>query len=216
MNQNFQPNHLIRSPRGLALVLAAALTLTVSACGGASSAASGAANAAGQPTAAEVSPSGDVPDNAVFVNYQNAEGGYTIQYVEGWTVKPGSSGAVAITDIDSAELVEIRDLPAGDLTQYATSIDEPKLQSQVTDYKRTDLKTMTVNNQAANNQVIIELTYSSTSAPDPVTNKTRAVISQRYYIPGPNNRLAILTLTTPDGVDNVDAFRQMLESFSWQ
>ena len=111
---------------------------------------------------------------------------------------------------------QIRDLPAGDLTQYATSIDEPKLQSQVTDYKRTDLKTMTVNNQAANNQVIIELTYSSTSAPDPVTNKTRAVISQRYYIPGPNNRLAILTLTTPDGVDNVDAFRQMLESFSWQ
>ena len=86
----------------------------------------------------------------------------------------------------------------------------------MTDYKRTDLKTMTVNNQAANNQVIIELTYSSTSAPDPVTNKTRAVISQRYYIPGPNSRLAILTLTTPDGVDNVDAFRQMLESFSWQ
>ena len=29
MNQNFQPNHLFRSPRGLALVLAAALTLTV-------------------------------------------------------------------------------------------------------------------------------------------------------------------------------------------
>ena len=29
-------------------------------------------------------------------------------------------------------------------------------------------------------------------------------------------RLAILTLTTPDGVDNLDAFRQMLESFTWQ
>ena len=32
----------------------------------------------------EVSPAGDVPDNAVFVTYTSPSGLYSIQYVEGW------------------------------------------------------------------------------------------------------------------------------------
>jgi hypothetical protein len=36
----------------------------------------------------------------------------------------------------------------------------------------------------------------------------------RYYVPGANG-LAIVSLSTPKGVDNVDAFRQMIESFKW-
>jgi hypothetical protein len=36
----------------------------------------------------------------------------------------------------------------------------------------------------------------------------------RYYVPGPTG-LAIVSLATPKGVDNVDAFRQMIESFTW-
>jgi len=36
----------------------------------------------------------------------------------------------------------------------------------------------------------------------------------RYYVPGPAG-LAIVSLSTPDGVDNVDAFRQMIASFAW-
>jgi hypothetical protein len=37
----------------------------------------------------------------------------------------------------------------------------------------------------------------------------------RYYVPG-SAGLAVVTLSTPDGVDNVDAFRRMIESFRWK
>ncbi|CAN5731274.1 lipoprotein [soil metagenome] len=161
--------------------------------------------------ATEVSPAGDVPDNAVFVLYKNDTGGYQIQYVEGWSVTPQKDGGVAITDIDSAEVVELRALPTGDLMHYVTSTDEAQVKAQTQAYQRTDLKSLTVNQQA-----VVALIYTGISTPDAVTNKTRPITSQRYYIPGPQHRLAILTLTTPNDVDNVDAFHQMLESFTWQ
>ena len=168
--------------------------------------------AATVPTTAptEVSPSGDVPDNAVFVTYTSPTGGYSIQYVEGWTVTEQANHGVAITDIDSAEVVQIVAAPAGKLTDYVTGTDEPQLKAQVQDYQRVDLKTVQVHNQP-----VVVLSYTSTSAPDPVTGKQRAVTSLRYYLPGSNGKLAILTLTTPPEVDNVDAFKQMLESFTW-
>lgn len=161
--------------------------------------------------ATEVSPAGDVPDNAVFVVYKNDTGGYQLQYVEGWSVTPQKDGGVAITDIDSAEVVDIRALPTGDLMHYVTTTDEAQVKAQTQAYQRIDLKSLTVNQQT-----VLALTYTGISAPGAVTNKTRPITSQRYYIAGPHNRLAILTLTTPDGVDNVDAFHQMLESFTWQ
>ncbi len=210
-----------------AAALAAALAVTplLGGCGAASvtSATPGPdAPGAAAPTATEISAAGDVRDNAVFVTYtssasdsagnsvSSAGAGYSIQYVEGWTVTPGANGAVAITDIDSAEQVEFQALPAGDLQQYVSSSAEIQLQSQTQDYKRSGLESLTVNGQPA-----VKLSYTWTSAPDPVTNKSRSVTTERYYIPGPNSKLAVLTLTTPVGVDNVDAFNQMLESFAW-
>ena len=53
------------------------------------------------------------------------------------------------------------------------------------------------------------------SPPDPVTGKSVPSMVDRYYVPGTNG-LAIVSLSTPNGVDNVDAFRQMIQSFKWQ
>ena len=158
----------------------------------------------------EVSPAGDVPDNAVFVTYTSPSGLYSIQYVEGWSVEQLTNDGVSITDIDSSEVVNIVPLPSGDLTNYVNATDEPQLKSSVQDYQRIDLKTVQVHNQP-----VVVLSYNSTSAPDAVTGKQRAVTSLRYYLPGHNGQLAILTLTTPPDVDNVDAFNQMLGSFTW-
>jgi hypothetical protein len=47
-----------------------------------------------------------------------------------------------------------------------------------------------------------------------VTGKSVASTVDRYYVPGAGS-LAVVTLSTPTGVDNVDAFRQMIESFRW-
>ena len=53
------------------------------------------------------------------------------------------------------------------------------------------------------------------SAPDPVTGKRLKIVVDRYeYAHG--GKVAVLELATPDGVDNVDAYRMISESFKWR
>jgi hypothetical protein len=52
------------------------------------------------------------------------------------------------------------------------------------------------------------------SSPDAVTGKQVPLTVDRYYVPGAGG-LAIVSLATPVGVDNVDAFRAMIASFRW-
>jgi pyrimidine operon attenuation protein/uracil phosphoribosyltransferase len=57
--------------------------------------------------------------------------------------------------------------------------------------------------------------YSTESAPNAVTGKRVTLVVDRYYL-GRGNRRAIVDLGTPQGVDNVDAYRLMIESFRWR
>ena len=58
----------------------------------------------------------------------------------------------------------------------------------------------------------MRLSYRGRSAPDPVTGKVVALQVDRYYVSGPH-ALAVITLSTPLGVDNVDAFHRIAHSF---
>lgn len=149
---------------------------------------------------------GDVPDNAVFLTYHQAGLGFDIQYVEGWQVTTQPDGVV-IRDKDSSETVAIGNLPA-DLGTWISSTDLPALHSQA-GFKL--VKQDTVKVAAATYDHVV---YHILSPADPVTGKQIPSTVDRYYVPGPS-RLAVVSLSTPDGVDNVDAFRQMVESFKW-
>jgi hypothetical protein len=150
--------------------------------------------------------SGDVPDNAVFLTYHHANLGFAIQYVEGWQVTTRPDGAV-IHDKDSTETVTVVPLPS-DVPSYITSTDLPSLQAQA-GYKFVKRDTVKVGGATYEHVV-----YHILSAVDPVTNKQVPSTVDRYYVPG-QTHLAVVSLSTPDGVDNVDAFRQMIESFAW-
>ena len=150
--------------------------------------------------------SGDVPDNAVFLTYRQASLGFSIQYVEGWQVAT-QPGGVVIHDKDSSETVSVGQLPS-DVAAYVASADLPALQTQA-GYKFVKQDTIKVG--ASNYRHVV---YHVLSPVDPVTNKRVPSTVDRYYVPGPS-RLAIVSLSTPDGVDNVDAFRQVIESFAW-
>ncbi len=150
--------------------------------------------------------SGDVPDNAVFLTYHDAAHGFSIQYVEGWQVAPSSDG-VAIRDKDSSEIIRIVAAPA-DLTTYVSGTDITALHVQP-GYRFENQGTVTVRGVD-----LIHLRYQILSAPDPVTGNRVPSFADRYYVPGSHN-LAIVTLVTPQGVDNVDAFQQMIGSFAW-
>lgn len=150
--------------------------------------------------------SGDVPDNAVFLTYKSASPGFSVQYVEGWQVTPQADGVV-IRDKDSSETVRVV-AAQSDVAGYVASTDLPALQAQP---GFSLIKQDTVQVGGA---TYIHLNFHQMSPPDSVTGKQVPQTADRYYVPG-SRGLAIVSLATPDGVDNVDAFRQMIESFTW-
>ena len=148
---------------------------------------------------------GDVPDNAVFLTYRSAAWQFSIQYVEGWQVTTQSDGVV-IRDKDSSEIVAVTQLPP-DLAAWVRSTDLPNLRSQ------PGFALVKQNRVRVGSATLIHLVYHELAAPDPVTGKQVPSTVDRFYLPGPG--LAVISLSTPDGVDNVDAFRQMIGSFTW-
>ena len=149
---------------------------------------------------------GDIPDNAVFLTFKGASPGYSIKYVEGWQVTPQPKGVV-IRDKDSSETVAIV-APQTDIPGYVTATDLPALRAQA-GFSLIKQDTVKVGSSA-----YVHLAFHLTSPPDPVTGKQLALTVDRYYVPGPSG-LAMVSLATPDGVDNVDAFLQMITSFKW-
>jgi hypothetical protein len=61
----------------------------------------------------------------------------------------------------------------------------------------------------------IKVVYATVSAPNSVTGKRVRLVVDRYYVAG-RAKVAIVDLGTPQGVDNVDALRLMIESFRWR
>jgi hypothetical protein len=61
----------------------------------------------------------------------------------------------------------------------------------------------------------VKVTSSRLSGPDPVTGKRLRLVVDRYEY-GHGGKVAVLDLTTPVGVDNVDAYRLISESLQWQ
>lgn len=214
------------------LVIVPVIGLVVAACGSTApsappaatgtsttSAASAAPMSPGEPLAPDSSPgdgagneppggttSGDVPDNAVFLAYTGANPGFSIQYVEGWQVTPQPDGVI-IRDKDSSETVAIV-APQSDVAAFVAATDLPALEAQP-GFRL--IKQDTVNTGGSR---YVHLAFHLISPPDSVTGKQVPQTVDRYYVPGPRS-LAVVSLATPDGVDNVDAFRQMIESFAW-
>ena len=61
----------------------------------------------------------------------------------------------------------------------------------------------------------VKATYTTESAPNPVTGKRVTLTVDRYAL-AHSGRVAVVDLGTPVGVDNVDAYKRMIESFKWQ
>jgi len=151
--------------------------------------------------------SGDIPDNAVFLSYHGTTPAFSIQYVEGWQVTPQPDGVV-IRDKDSSETVAVVAAQA-DVASYVSTTDLPALLSQA-GFALVKQDAVKVGDSR-----YVHLVFHLPAPPDPVTGKQVPSTVDRYYVAG-SSGLAIVSLSTPDGVDNVDAFRQMIESFRWQ
>ncbi len=127
-------------------------------------------------------------------------------YPEGWTVRQASND-VSISDKNN--LVRIALSKGSKPTIASVSAQLAALQQQTPTLTASAPKLVLLKSGAA-----VKATYRTRSAPNPVTGKQVILTVDRYVLEHAG-RVAIVDLGTPVGVDNVDAYRRMIESFKW-
>jgi hypothetical protein len=197
------------------------IALVASACGGSSTSAGptvSAATGTTPPPATATSPSGgpsalqaeansaaagDIPDNQVFLVFHDQPARYAIKYPEGWAQR-GKSGTVTFSDKNNIVRIVVADGAAP--TKSSVQADLSTLaNAQV----QSGPQPIAISGRPA-----FKVVYTTESAPNPVTGKRVKLVVDRYYL-WKTGRVAVVDLGTPEGVDNVDAYRLMIESFRW-
>jgi hypothetical protein len=152
---------------------------------------------------ANATAAGDIPDNQVFLGFRNAVSGYSIKYPEGWA-QQGSRGRVTFRDKNNIARIVV--VPGASPTKASVRADVGRLHgAQI----QKPAQPTTISGTPA-----FKVVYTTRSAPNAVTGKRVTLIVDRYYV-WAHGRLAVVDLGTPEGVDNVDAYRLMIESFRW-
>ena len=149
---------------------------------------------------------GDIPDNQQFLSFKNRGGGYSISYPEGWA---RSGSGANVTFQDKSNTIAIKVASGSQPTQTSVAA-ELKLEAK-TDPCLTPGQPQATS--AGPNQVI-KVTYTTEGQKSPVTGQRPKITVDRYvYFKG--GKVATVDLATPVGVDNVDAYRMISESFRW-
>jgi hypothetical protein len=187
----------------------------LAACGGGSTSSVSSASSAGstQTSGAAVlaadaksAATGDIPDNQNFLTYRSASPKFSMVYPEGWTVKQAKDG---VSVKDKNNLVQIA-VVSGPTPTPASA------QAQLATLKRSD-PTLTAGTAQAiilKSGPAVKITYTTQSAPNPVTGKSVTLMVDRYELTH-NGQVATIDLGTPTGVDNVDAYKKMIASYRW-
>jgi hypothetical protein len=149
---------------------------------------------------------GDILDNQVFLVFHN-RAGYSIKYPEGWT-QQGSAGDVTFKDKNNLVHIVVSRGAAPTLASVTAQLGA--LSKKTPSLTFTSAHTMSIGSSTA-----VKTTYSSKSAPSPVTGKRVTLRVDRYEL-ADNGRVAVVDLGTPVGVDNVDAYRMMIHSLTWR
>jgi hypothetical protein len=150
---------------------------------------------------------GDIPDNQVFLVFHDGAAGYSIKYPEGWA-QSGAGRSVTFRDKSNIIRILIVSGPAPTVAAVSRELKALKGASIQQQPQSTTIGGMTA----------LKAVYSTQSAPSPVTGKRVTLGVDRYYL-GHAGKVAIVDLGSPIApvkVDNVDAYRLMIESFRWR
>jgi hypothetical protein len=153
---------------------------------------------------AKAAATGDIPDNQVFLTLDNATAGYSMKYPEGWA-QQGSGLQVTIRDKNNIIRVVVAKggpVAPAEATRDVTGVSGAHVVASA--------RSITLAGKPA-----LKVVYTTRSAANAVTGKRVTLIVDRYYLWHGGKR-AVVDLGTPQGVDNVDAYRLMIESFTWR
>ena len=154
---------------------------------------------------ANAAATGDIPDNQVFLRFHGK--GYSIKYPEGWA-QSGAGATTTFRDKNNIVRVVVR---RGAKPTPASARHEVEAFHGL--HLTSSPKTISVSGAPA-----IHLVYETRSTPNAVTGKTVTLGVDRYYL-WKGGRVAIVDLGTPVKpvkVDNVDAYRLIIQSFRWR
>jgi hypothetical protein len=192
-------------------VVATLLMAVVAGCGSSkpSSTSSGSNGNSGSPGAlsaeAQSAATGDIPDNQNFLTYKGT--GYTMSYPEGWA-QTGKGGDVSFRDKNNVVHVAITASPTPTVKNVTAALANERARTP-------SLRAGTPRPVQLKGGGAIKVTYTTIGKPNPVTGK-RVKLSVDRYVLGNRHRTATIDLGTPVGVDNVDAYRLMANSFHWR
>jgi hypothetical protein len=162
-----------------------------------------------KPPATEFNPPGDIPDNQVFVDYRVPGTTVHIKVPEGWP-RSKSGGTVTFTDHYNSIAVSVVAATSAPTVKSARQSEVPQLEHSVSNYAAGDVTTV---QRQHGNAVLV--TYLLDSSPDKVTGKVVRDAAERYEFWHAGQE-AVLTLTGPKGADNVDPWRTVSDSLTWQ
>jgi hypothetical protein len=194
------------------LIPVAAAGLVIAGCGSGSSnspASSSPASTAAtnvKTTEAQAAATGDIPDNQRFLRYKKANAPFSILYPEGWAQKGSPTD---LTFSDKANQVHVA-IASG--SQPSPAQAKAALVKSVP--PADGLKVTKVEQTTAGSNPVIHITYEKTGPADPVTGKKLTLMVDRYVL-AKGGKVATVDELTPVGVDNVDAYRMIIESFRW-
>jgi hypothetical protein len=156
---------------------------------------------------AKAAATGDIPDNQVYLVFNDLRGGYSIKYPEGWA-QNGSAKRVTFYDKNNLVRTVIQSGGAPTLAQVSAELNALKASTP-------SLRFQSPQRIQISGRPAIKVVYTTESAPNPVTNKRVQLTVDRYYLAQGGKR-AIVDLGSPVGVDNVDGYRLMIQSFHWK
>ncbi len=179
------------------LCLLAVLAALVAGCGSSSS------SKPSSPNAPESLPPGDIPDTVAYVPYAVPGAGYTLSTPEGWS---RSSAGGVVTFTDKLNRVEISATPSPITLAAVKRTVVPRLAAQIKGFKLQAVAPVTRQAGPA-----IRTAYLAYSAPDPVTGKFGVLAVERYDFDH-RGRDVVITLSAPNGSDNVDPWNRITNS----
>ncbi|MEA2369908.1 MAG: hypothetical protein QOH12_302 [Solirubrobacteraceae bacterium] len=177
--------------------------------GGASAATSTTAASGGvNPNVPESLPPGDIPDTIAYPAYAVPGAGYTVSTPEGWS---RTTTRTTVTWTDKLNTVTITAAPAAAPITVASVKAHvvPRLASTVKGFRLQSVTAVTRTAGAA-----IRMAYLGYSKPDPVTGKFGLLAIERYDFTH-KGRDVTLTLSAPNGSDNVDPWNKITNSLTF-
>jgi hypothetical protein len=128
---------------------------------------------------------------------------------------PSEAESAATGDIpDNQTFLLFRNPTAGYSIRYPEGWARRGSGNDVTFQEKANVIHIAVRNGAPRGKSGAKVTFTRMSAADPVTGKRLPLVVDRYEY-GKGGKVAVLDLSTPVGVDNVDAYRLISESFKW-